>query len=74
MANLLHLLNNELAPQRTIAFFKRQEARIERLNKTYDLNLKYTDLARKGLDMLLDELENQLASESKKTSKLRGGK
>lgn len=65
MSNILNKLNNELAPQRTISLFKRQEERVNELNEKFSINLKYADIIREGVDLLLKEIEKQLEPSNK---------
>jgi hypothetical protein len=66
MTDLLKQLNNELAPQRTIALYQRQEDKIKELNEKYSLNLKLAQVAREGVDLVLAELERQLKEQEDK--------
>lgn len=67
MTNLLKNLNNELAPQKTLALYKRQEDKINDINEKFGLNIKIPQIVREGVDLVLAELEKQL--EDKEASK-----
>jgi hypothetical protein len=67
MTNLLKNLNNELAPQKTLALYKRQEDKINEINEKFGLNIKIPQIVREGVDLVLTELEKQL--EDKEASK-----
>ena len=62
MTNLLKNLNNELAPQKTLALYKRQEDKIAEINEKFGLNIKIPQIVREGVDLVLAELEKQLSS------------
>lgn len=58
--DLLKNLNNELAQQKTLALYKRQEDKIAEINEKFGLNLKIPQVVREGVDLVLAELEKQL--------------
>jgi hypothetical protein len=61
MTSLLKNIGRKIADQRTVALYQDQEKKIQELNKEYGLNIKYVDIVREGVDLVLKEVEKQVS-------------
>lgn len=65
MKNIKSLVVRELSSQRTVSLYKDQEERIDYLKEKYNINIKFSQLVREGVDLILSQIENQLKEANK---------
>jgi hypothetical protein len=57
---ILDRLRRTLAPQRTVSLYSDQELKIKEFNEKYNLDLKFADMVREGIDLLINQIEEEL--------------
>ncbi len=58
--SILDRLRRTLAPQRTVSLYNDQELKIKAFNEKYNLDLKFADMVREGIDLLINQIEEEL--------------